>query len=352
MIYIEGGTFQMGNERGYDSEKPVHKVTLNDFYISQHPITVKQYRLFCEETGKIMPKEPSWGWRDDHPIINVTWEDAKDYCEWKNGRLPTEAEWEFSARGGNKSKKYKYSGSNQINSVAWYNKNADSKTHIVSSKAPNELNLYDMTGNVWEWCMDYYGNYHGEPQNNPQRPSEGNERTQRGGSWRNYEYQLRLTARRGKKPEYKYDDVGFRLVKEQIEHCPDTPKAEPSHKEPSSILEVPNLEEEQKPNPLTQQVSDLEQQIKRLEEHLKKLLQTTPIQAASRNLLETRLTGLKEQWTLVNQKRSDLEKAKLIETRVEEKIRLTKLIEETEAECKEIEQKINELEAQLDESRK
>ncbi len=213
LVHVEGASFQMGSDNGPDSEKPVHEVTLSDFYISQYPITVKQYRLFCDETGKPMPKKPSWGWRSDHPIVNVSWEEAKAYCEWKNGRLPTEAEWEFSAIGGKKKRVYEYSGSNQAKDVAWYEKNARSQTYMVGKKTANELNLFDMSGNVWEWCIDRYASYNGEPQNNPQGPTEGNKRVLRGGSWNCGDYRLRITVRRGIDSKYKHSDVGFRLVK-------------------------------------------------------------------------------------------------------------------------------------------
>jgi len=254
MIYVEGGSFLMGNEQGgYDNEKPVHEVTLHRFYISKYPITVKQYRFFCDENRKKMPEKPSWGWLDDHPIINVSWNDAKEYCEWwKNGRLPTEAEWEFAARGGNESKGYEYSGGNQANNIAWYSDNARSKTYIVGSKAPNELNLFDMSGNVWEWCMDRYGNYHTESQPSHRNIFKGNKRIQRGGSWRTGIYQLRVTMRHSENTESKYNDVGFRLVKNISE-------------------EEQMIKLEKQHNLLNQKISELKQPIAELEEKLKKV---------------------------------------------------------------------------------
>ncbi|MDM8569020.1 formylglycine-generating enzyme family protein [Thiotrichales bacterium HSG1] len=214
MIYVEGGSFKMGNEQvGYENEQPVHEVTVNSFYISKYPITVKQYRLFCEKTDKKMPEKPSWGWLNDHPIVNVSWHDAKDYCEWLNGRLPTETEWEFAARGGKQSKFYEYSGSNEktLKHFALYSK---CKTYIVGTKKPNELGLFDMSGNVWEWCMDWYDNYDIKSQINPKNISKGDKRVQRGGSWRTGIFQLRSTNRNKENPNSKYNDVGFRLVRD------------------------------------------------------------------------------------------------------------------------------------------
>ena len=328
MQYIQGGTFEIGTGSGYDREKPVHQVTVNDFYISQHPITVKQYRLFCDETNRDMPKKPSWGWFDDHPIVNVTWQDAKDYCEWKKGRLPTEAEWEFAARGGNKSKRYKYSGNKQAKSVAWYNDNAGGKTHIVGSKDANELELYDMTGNVWEWCFDYYGKYQPEPENNPQGLVQGEKRTLRGGSWRSSTYHLRITNRHSQNPEsgFKLDDVGFRLVKDEIE------------------IDIP-IKGKKLP-PITIEEDEIETDIPI---GGKKLPPITIEGDTSKDYkaIKKRLIELKEQQKLLSKKRNILEKAKIIETRPEEKFRLDYLIDEVKKQLDSIELEIVELENQL-----
>jgi len=366
MVYVDGGKFQMGSN--YNNEKPVHEVTVNDFYISKYPITVAQYRLFCDETrSRKMPEMPKefGGWLDDHPIINVTWEDAKEYCKWKNGRLPTEAEWEFVAKGGNKSKNYEYSGSDQVNDVADI---ASSKTYPVGSKAPNELNLFDMSGNVWEWCMDWHDHYRGESQNNPQGPTEGNERVQRGGSWRGpTENQLQVTIRRGDNPKNICDNVGFRLVKDiQLpEQKPLKPPiiAQQEQQLESVTLQVSKLEtivvgiqlpdDELTPmeeitglktliQSLIQHISDLEKQIKEIENQL-----PGANGEVSRQLSEMRLNELKQLGTLCNQKRFLLGKQSILENRVDEKLRLKSLIEETNSECHQIEQEIRELETQL-----
>jgi len=210
MMYVESGCFLMGSTHGFNSEQPVHEVRINSFYICKYPITVKQYRLFCEETRKSMPKKPQWGWFDEHPIVNVSWYDANEYCEWQRGRLPTEAEWEFAARGGNKTKEYKYSGADEAKTVAWYNTQT---TNIVGKKKANELGLFDMSGNVWEWCLDCYCNYKTATQVNP-KSVIGKQYVLRGGSWSRDEYFLRVTVRRGVPPHFKCNDVGFRLVME------------------------------------------------------------------------------------------------------------------------------------------
>lgn len=161
MIPVNGGTFIMGatSEQGKDadeSEKPRHKVTIESFSISEAPITVLQYREFCEKTGRKMPSQPMWGWIDNHPIVNVSWFDADAFAQWKGGRLPTEAEWEFAARGGNQSQHYKYSGGNTPDEIGWFADNTNlTGTRPVRSKKPNELGLYDMSGNVYEWCDNW-----------------------------------------------------------------------------------------------------------------------------------------------------------------------------------------------------
>jgi len=356
LVHVEGGTFQMGNNNGFDSEKPIHQVTLSDFYISKYPITVKQYRLFCKETHKKMPKEPSWGWKNDHPIVNVSWEDAKAYCEWKNSRLPTEAEWEFAARGGNKSIGYKYSGSDKAKEVAWYKDNIDSKkyikTYIVGNKAANELNLYDMSGNVWEWCIDLYGDYCGESQNNPQSSTEGNERVQRGGGWSSGDYQLRVTNRRGEKPSCHSNHIGFRLVKVKDIIIPPPPPIPP---EPIPEQQIADLKkqidgiEEQLPDdkltPPENLIIEFKQQLNLLLQRISDLEKL--VAEIEKPLPPSRLNELKQLGTLCNHKRFLLEKQSILENRVDEKFRLKSLIEETNSECQKIEQEMSELETQL-----
>jgi formylglycine-generating enzyme required for sulfatase activity len=182
------------------------------------------------EYRKVMGKNPShFSGCDDCPVEQVSWYDAVAFCEWmsiasgKTYRLPTEAEWEYAARGGNKSKGYEYSGSNDLDAVGWYDNGYVRKTHPVAQKQPNELGLYDMSGNVREWCSDWYdeGYYSRSPQNDPQGPNSGKYRVLRGGSWVNFDDYCRVAFRRGLNPDYSgypgYWNVnfGFRLVLSQ-----------------------------------------------------------------------------------------------------------------------------------------
>ena len=222
MIFIQGGTFAMGctSEQGsdcYDDESPTHSVSISDFHISKYEVTFEEYDVYCEATGAKKPDDEGWG-RGERPVINVSWYDAKDFCEWlskesgKTYRLPTEAEWEYAARGDNSSRAYKYAGSNNIKSIAWYYNNSGNKTHPVGQKSANELGLYDMSGNVCEWCSDWYGNYSSNSQTNPRGVSSEGRRVRRGGSWFSNAKDCRPSFRNSRSPSYSVDSIGFRLV--------------------------------------------------------------------------------------------------------------------------------------------
>ena len=216
MVAVEGGTFRMGSNDGYSDEKPVHSVTLSDYYIGETEVTQALWQA-------VMGSNPSNFKGSNNPVERVSYDDCKDFINKLNTllagqlpagrkfRLPTEAEWEFAARGGNKSKGYKYSGSNSIDAVAWYRDNSNKQTHPVKQKQPNELGLYDMTGNVLEWCNDWYGKYSSRSQTNPQGPSSGSYRVLRGGSWLNGAKYCRV-ADRINYPDDRRSLYGLRLA--------------------------------------------------------------------------------------------------------------------------------------------
>jgi sulfatase modifying factor 1 len=214
MVLIEGGTFQMGDNHGYEMEQPVHPVILKSYYIDKYEVTVKNYRRFCTETHRTMPEKPTWGWHDNYPISDVNWNDAAAYAAWAGKRLPTEAEWEFAARGGTKSKGFKYSGSDIIDEVAWYDENSKNTVHPVGTKKSNELGLYDMTGNILEWCADNYdGDYYQvSPQNDPQGPRIGSDRVLRGGSYVGDSDDCRIAKRFSRRPVTSLLRFGFRCA--------------------------------------------------------------------------------------------------------------------------------------------
>ncbi|MBK8473091.1 MAG: formylglycine-generating enzyme family protein [Sphingobacteriales bacterium] len=219
MVWVEGGTFRMGgtDDEACDSEKPVHEVTLSGFYISRYPVTQAQYYA-------VMGSNPShFGGSNRLPVDNVSWDNAQEFCRKLNAqtvekglpagyRLLTEAEWEYGARGGQKSKGYKYAGSDELGDVAHFSVNSGGSTQIVGLKKPNELGLYDMSGNVWEWCQDWYGSYKAEAQANPHGPQSGNYRVLRGGSWGNLAVRCRLARRDTDAPADHFTDCGFRLA--------------------------------------------------------------------------------------------------------------------------------------------
>ncbi len=215
MVYVEGGTFDMGatTEQGsdaYDNEKPVHSVTLSGYYIGKCEVTQELWEA-------VMGSNPSHSKGAQKPVENVSWNDCQEFVSMLNSltgrtfRFPTEAEWEYAARGGNKSSHYKYSGSGNIDDVAWYYDNSGSSTHAVGTRTANELGIYDMSGNVWEWCSDWYGGYSAGAQTNPQGPSSGSYRVLRGGSWGSFARRCRVSNRLGHDPG-NIGDHGLRLV--------------------------------------------------------------------------------------------------------------------------------------------
>lgn len=237
MVYVAGGSFTMGctSEQGddCDGDEEPHEVTLSDFYISKYEVTNAEYAEFLNAKGNQTEGGKTWldiadeycniakkGSRyvaksgyENHPVIEVTWYGAAAYAKWKGGRLPTEAEWEYAARGGKKQKATKYAGSNNIATAAWYSGNSGATTHPVGSKQPNELGLYDMSGNVWEWCSDWYAKdyYSGSPLSNPKGAASGSRRVLRGGSWSNYPRGCRVAIRGINGPDDSGDDIGFRI---------------------------------------------------------------------------------------------------------------------------------------------
>ncbi len=247
MVFVEKGSFKMGDTwgDGYSNEKPTHSVTFTyDFWFGKYEVTFDEYDAFCNATGKIKPGDSGWG-RGSRPVMNVSWWDAIAYCNWlsekenlpkaydsngnlldKDGkvttdpskvvgyRLPTEAEWEYAARGGNKSKGYKYSGSDNIDEVAWYKDNSGSKTQEVGKKAPNELGIYDMSGNLWEWCSDWFGGYSSSAQTNPYNSTAGSSQVLRGGSSYYSAAYVRVTNRSSYfAPILTVDGLGFRIAR-------------------------------------------------------------------------------------------------------------------------------------------
>ena len=217
MKRVEGGTFLMGAtaEQGRDAdidEKPAHQVTLDSYYIGVTEVTQALWQA-------VMGSNPSEFKGDNLPVEQVSWDDCQKFIQKLNQltgqtfSLPTEAQWEFAARGGNLSKGYKYSGSNTLIKVAWYyNNNSNDKTHPVAQKQPNELGLYDMSGNVWEWCQDWYGDYSSSSQRNPMGPSSGSERVYRGGDGDGIEWNCRVSYRYGRYSGYRDSSFGLRLA--------------------------------------------------------------------------------------------------------------------------------------------
>ena len=216
MVFVEGGTFDMGATQeqgndGFERETPVHKVTLSDYYIGKYEVTQEEWQA-------LMKNNPSRFKGSRNPVEQVSWNDAQEFIEklnqltGKHFRLPTEAEWEYAARGGKLSKGYKFAGSDKARQVGWIRITAANPTHPVGLKTPNELGLYDMSGNVWEWCYDGYATYDPDDQVNPRGNELSSSKVYRGGSWNYYERSCRVSSRNDSMPHLKYSFIGIRLV--------------------------------------------------------------------------------------------------------------------------------------------
>ena len=237
--WVQGGVFDMGctNEQSGScgdkgDEKPVFDIKIGSYSLGKYEVTFEEYDLFCDHTRRAKPDDNGWG-RGKRPVINISWFDAVDYCNWlsqqhgfapayvnymlqpgaKGYRLPTEAEWEYAARGGSRSQGFQFAGSNVLDEVAW-NRSNSGRTQPVGTKKGNELQLEDMSGNVLEWCSDWYGQYVGNGQSNPHGPESGTERVLRSSSWTSYKNQHYLAARRRSAPSAQNDYTGFRLARD------------------------------------------------------------------------------------------------------------------------------------------
>ena len=228
MVFVEGGTFMMGctEEQGSDcrnDERPAHSVTVSSFYIGKYPVTQGQWTAIMgttisQQRDLAGVNQAIRGESDNHPMYYVSWEETQEFVRRLNDstgmnyRLPTEAEWEFAARGGTQSRGFKYSGSSIMTNAGWFNNNSGSGTHPVGTKQPNELGIHDMSGNVWEWCSDRYGAYSETPKSDPTGATVGTRRVMRGGSWGSPASQCRITYRNNFPPGTRNSNDGFRMA--------------------------------------------------------------------------------------------------------------------------------------------
>lgn len=245
MILIQKGSFFMGLGSTCNCDVTHEVILTYDYYIGKYEITFEEYDEYCEDTGKSKPDDEGWG-RGQHPVINVRWWDAIKYCNWmsekerlakayddegnlldkygnettdiievKGFRLPTEAEWEFAAKGGKESKGYKYAGSNVLNEIAWYYNNSKGHSHEVGKKKSNELGLFDINGNIYELCQDSYDKsfYKLSPLINPYNYKNESKKVARGGSWITKEDKHRLAERNFFDCRWSYHFIGFRVCK-------------------------------------------------------------------------------------------------------------------------------------------
>ncbi len=246
-VDVPGGTFNMGSETGEENDESVHEVTLSPYKMAATETTWWQYNIFCTATGYHQPKKPGWGSDGDNPVVNVSWYDAVVYANWRSDRaglepvyevdsvgkgqrewkviflekknsyrLPTEAEWEYAARAAGK-ENFEYAGDSLLQNVGWYYENSGSRTHAVAGKKPNGLRLYDMSGNVWEWCWDLYGDLYGDYPEGPVKDYRGAEESWGGvvggGSWLSDPLYCRAAFRSRFGFDLRLDDLGFRLAR-------------------------------------------------------------------------------------------------------------------------------------------
>lgn len=222
MVFVEGGSFAMGSNRS-ESEQPIHTVTLPSFWIGRFPLLYEEFVRFCESSKRDRPNMGNWS-QPRNPVMSVSWYDANDYCLWlcqltgRHYRLPSEAEWEYAARGGNISEGYLFAGSGELDTAAWHKENADNEPHPAGEKTPNELGLYDMSGNAWEWCADYHHrNYKGAPADGTPWLSKGDpkRRCLRGGAFSEaISGCFRPTYRHFAAPNLRGSSFGFRVIRE------------------------------------------------------------------------------------------------------------------------------------------
>ena len=226
MIKVEPGTFQMGREGSHDVATPVHRVTLTKaYYMGETEVTqALWYAVMGQSISQMRDKASRigryflCGEGDNYPAYYINYKDCEKFLTKLNKltgqqfRFPTEAEWEFAAKGGVKSKGYTYAGSNTIDYVAWYTSNSGRNTHEVGTRQANELGLYDMSGNVYEWCYDWYGSYSSSPSTDPMGPTTGSRRVVRGGDWHNNATSCRVAYRNNNAPSFRYYNFGLRLA--------------------------------------------------------------------------------------------------------------------------------------------
>ena len=220
LVAVEGGTFQMGSddELAADDEQPVHAVTLSNYRIAKFTVTRKQWKAIM---GQSLEWNSNYDTGDDLPATNLNMDDVQRFLETVNRlgalnlRLPTEAEWEYAARGGKKSHGTLYSGSDNADAVAWHQGNGGNVLHPVGGLQPNELGLYDMSGNVWEWCSDWYGTYSADAQTNPQGPANGQRKVVRGGSFSYEASYSRVSQRKSALPHTQSFALSFRVAMDE-----------------------------------------------------------------------------------------------------------------------------------------